>query len=65
MILLRKVRDSMGVLSKEELELEYRAGRIDSIVDCTIKVMKSLNIDVDKALDVLDVEPTIRNKIRK
>ena len=68
MVLLRKVRDSMGVLSKEELELEYKAGVKDTTINLTvehvIKSMKSYGVDVEEAMSNLEIDQSIRDKVR-
>ena len=72
MVLLRKVRDSMGVLSKEELELEYKAGvrdgrrdeRIDLKTEDVIAIMKSFGISMEEAMEILSVDQSIRDKVR-
>ena len=58
----------MGVLTKEELELEYKScrrdGRIDSAVEFVINSMKSYGVDVEEAMENLKIDLSIRDKVR-
>ena len=62
----------MGVLSKEELELEYKAGvrdgrrdeRIDLKTEDVIAIMKSFGISMEEAMEILSVDQSIRDKVR-
>ena len=58
----------MGVLTKEELELEYKAGVKDTTINLTvehvIKSMKSYGVDVEEAMSNLEIDQSIRNMVR-
>ena len=62
----------MGVLTKEELELEYKAGvrdgrrdeRIVLKTEDVIAIMKSFGISMEEAMEILKIDQSIRDKVR-